>query len=266
MSEILFKGDRLRPVRVLERQYSAILQNHSDELFPDWDWFQWEPLIAPPFGGQGVRPDALLMNRHDLSWVVVEVELAHHSVSSHIEPQLERLRYGVYDRSLAATLVPYGVEVAERFKRCLEASRPSFLCVVDNYSSSISGACMQHDFGLAVCEPLRSEATGVSGVKVERVPGYLRRRRLAHSSFALTRTGRPLGMSEAAYLPMEFPLVNEIALLIASGIMIPLEVKTLQERRCIFVPYDLSSGLQGTLVLESCDPKHHIYRLDSVTH
>ena len=105
MTKILLPDDQLSLVRVSASIHGCYRESRK-ALFPDWRWYRWSPLLYTP-DGAGTRPDALLLSESDYSWIVVEVELAHHSISGHIEPQLDRIRRATYDSSLADTILKY---------------------------------------------------------------------------------------------------------------------------------------------------------------
>ena len=77
-----------------ESEFEMQVLRVTKELMPSYTVASWKPIIRD-WHGHGARPD-LAMLSHDLeSWYVVEVELASHSISGHIAPQLETLGNGV---------------------------------------------------------------------------------------------------------------------------------------------------------------------------
>lgn len=265
MTSIVFGGESLRTISVPEAQYEAILGNYADTIFAGWTWIPWKPLLYAPFSDIGVRPDALLLNKFDESWLVVEVELAHHSVEGHIRPQLERIRYATYDTPLAETLPRSRTSLIGDFRSRILRMRPGFLCIADRDNSQIADACRHFDFEFAVATPLRASPSAQSGLIVDRWPRVLDAREVT-GWFPVSRHGRPMGASEPVKVPQNFPVVSEISLLLDDGSISVLPVKELQGSRCLFLPSDLSMQLPGTLVLEYSDPAEHVFKLRNVKH
>ena len=148
MISVVFEHEHLRKIGVPEKQYESILSQHASQLFPTWTWIPWSPLLHARHSAVGVRPDALMLSNVDASWTVVEVELAHHSISGHIEPQLQRIRHAFYEPELASTLSSRGRSTVSDFEQRIATSKPSFLCIADRFSQDIADVCRQFDFHL----------------------------------------------------------------------------------------------------------------------
>jgi hypothetical protein len=86
-----------------EADYEQIIFDYCQDLFPQW--------IPAPFktdviGEDGTikRPDLALIDRSYREWWVVEVELAHHNLRTHVMPQVEAFRTATYERRHAEYL------------------------------------------------------------------------------------------------------------------------------------------------------------------
>ena len=184
-----------------ESQFEEQVVRVSNELMPSYTVASWKPIIRDHHG-HGAKPDLAMLSRDLESWYVIEVELASHSVSGHIEPQLETLRYGVYDSSLVPSLKrSFPSEDVESLSRMVHRE-PGLLCIVDQYSDPISRTCRGTGFELVVLEPYFGVLGGWA-VLVDRLPSELSRT-LAPTTYHLRREHR-LGDSVIMVLPRDFP-------------------------------------------------------------
>lgn len=184
-----------------EDQFELQVIRVAGLLMPNFNVARWKPRIRD-WHGHGARPD-LAMISHDLeNWYVIEVELASHSVSRHIRPQLETLRNGVYDRTLVPSLRKSFPSVDEDQLTRLVARDPGLLCIVDQYTEMIWRVCKATGFEMAVLEPYH-ENLGSWAVFVERLPSELSRSSTP-TTFSLSR-GHRLGDSIVMELPQQFP-------------------------------------------------------------
>ena len=83
-----------------ESDFVESIVRFSNDIFPGFECGKFAPLIESPYGGS--RPDLILVDRGYRTWCVVEVELEHHSLSGHVEPQIQCLANGVYDTAQVA--------------------------------------------------------------------------------------------------------------------------------------------------------------------
>ena len=185
----------------LESQFEEQILRVAGELMPSYKIASWKPLIRD-WHGHGAKPDLAMISQDLESWYVIEVELAIHSISGHIAPQLETLRNGVYD----STLLPYlqrsfPSEDAESLRRMI-SREPGLLCIVDQYTDLIGRTCRDTGFELAVLEPYIGSLGGWA-ILVERLPSELSRV-IAPTVFSLSR-GNRLGDSVVMMLSRDFP-------------------------------------------------------------
>ena len=184
-----------------ESQFEEQVLRVAGELMPSYRAASWKPLIRD-WHGHGAKPDLAMVSNDLESWYVIEVELASHSISGHIAPQLETLGNGVYDGSLLPDLQKsFPTADTESLAR-LVRREPGLLCVVDEYTERIWRACRDTGFELIVFEPYYG-ALGGWAVFVERLPSELSRV-MAPTTYSLSR-GDQLGDSVAMMLPRAFP-------------------------------------------------------------
>ena len=247
-------------VPTLESEFEAQVLRVSKELMPGFAMANWKPLIKD-WHGHGARPD-LAMLSHDLeSWYVVEVELASHSISTHIAPQLETLRHGVYDSSIVRSLQEaFPSEGAEALTRMVRRE-PGLLCIVDQYTDRIWRACRDAGFELAVFEPY----LGVQGgwaVLVERLPGELGNTSVP-SAYYLRRGSRLGGINIVMLLPRNFPAsFQKVRVPVAPGSSDyqSVQVQRFDDGPGMILPIALVSE-QKTARVEVVDPSRNIIQL-----
>lgn len=184
-----------------EQQFEEQVLRVTHEIMPNYMAAPWKPLIKD-WHGHGAKPDLAIISNDLDDWYVVEVELATHSITNHIAPQLETLRDGIYDRTLLESLQQaFPDECVDSLKRLLNRE-PGLLCIVDQYTQRIAQTCKTFGFDLAVFEPYYS-AIGGWGVLIELLPNELER--LTSPSTFVLRRGEPLGDSVVMELPRNFP-------------------------------------------------------------
>lgn len=84
---------------------NQILQNHQD-IFPDGTLLKFKKDIVSHLGN--VRADMLFIPKDLSYWVIIEVELSHHSLTGHVIPQIEKLVNGVYDSEFTDLILASG--------------------------------------------------------------------------------------------------------------------------------------------------------------
>lgn len=184
-----------------EHQFEEQVLRVANHIMPSYKIAHWKPLIRD-WKGRAAKPDLALISQELDDWYVVEVELASHSISGHIAPQLETLRNGVYDRSLVPSLKKaFPFENDDSLSR-LVGRDPGLLCIVDQFTERISRTCRGAGFDLIVLEPYYG-ALGGWAVSVEQMPSELSKL-TAPTRYSLSRGDR-LGESVVLELPKRFP-------------------------------------------------------------
>jgi hypothetical protein len=140
-------------VELSEADYENLLRAWAPQLFPGYRWYPFKPAILSPEGV--VHPDAALISADGDEWWVVEIELARHSIQSHVESQLQRLRNGIYataSRAYLTSSYPADVDLFDR----MQYVRPHFLVVVDDRSTLIRNVAEENDFEVLYVLPFLS--------------------------------------------------------------------------------------------------------------
>ncbi len=184
-----------------ERDFEAQVLRVINHIMPNYKAAGWKPLVKD-WHGHGAKPDIAIISNDLEDWYVVEVELASHSVSGHIAPQLETLGNGIYDRLLVPSLQRAFPDVGVDTLIRLTTRDPGLLCIVDQYTELISRTCRESGFDLAVLEPYYGDIGGWA-LLVDRLPSEFSRLS-APDTYALRR-GDSLGDSVVMELPRDFP-------------------------------------------------------------
>jgi hypothetical protein len=114
-----------------ERDYENLIIKNCADLFPRW--------IPVPFkvdvvGEDSVvkRPDLALIDPDYRKWCVVEVELAHHDIFSHVLPQVNVFCHGKYDEEHARHLARREPSLdRKRLNQMMLGSPPDVMVIVD---------------------------------------------------------------------------------------------------------------------------------------
>lgn len=113
-----------------EKQISDIFKSHAQEMFPDFDIFDFEHVIK----GQGLssRADLCIIKKDLSAWCVIEVEKSSHDYWKHVLPQLKRFKDSVYDKSLSRRFCLNNPQLPpERIVDLFLTKPPGLLVVVD---------------------------------------------------------------------------------------------------------------------------------------
>lgn len=219
-----------RPLKTSELHFESIILQLAPSIFPEWRVVRWKKRVFTP-EGRGVEPDLLLLSRVSREWVVVEVELESHSVSSHIEDQLDRLSRANYGLELLPSFVRLGISEGQARQFLLQ--RPSLLCIVDKGSLAISNCCQAHGFDVAVMGPYSDEANR-PGLNVLSLPGQYRRvENSAVVDYVYVEAQDRLLGQIALMVPANFPSYSRFSIRVGSETL-GLRVVALGDARLVF--------------------------------
>lgn len=97
MAKLLIEGqwfEGLASSEYYEAEFEALIAQDAERIFPGWNLVPFKVDVESPRGRR--RPDYALIDRKYRCWWVVEVEMAHHSLESHVLPQIEVFWEGDY--------------------------------------------------------------------------------------------------------------------------------------------------------------------------
>ena len=215
MARVLFNQiwfDSVRSQSWYETDYEQIVVRHCPALFPHW--------IAVPFktnvlGEDGAvkQPDLALIDPNYRKWWVVEVELAHHHVITHVLPQVEAFRTGTYNAQHAQYLFARNPSLdLSKLVAMMSGEPPQILVIVDRPDTDWRRLLRARDVSLSIVEPFRGPNNElllrVNGDQPE-LPGSvltrcsrhagIRRLWRVHSPAALPTAGREDGLLEIVF-------------------------------------------------------------------
>ena len=135
MKRVLLNGDWYEPLSaasVLEKDFENSILRYSKDLFPGYICVPFNKTVNSEYGAS--QADLALIDYQYRDWIVVEVELEHHSLSGHVEPQLRRLSSGKYDEqhALALCAANSSLEVS-RVTSMVKSNYPGFLVLSTSY-------------------------------------------------------------------------------------------------------------------------------------
>jgi len=111
-----------------ENDYVEAILSAKEHLFPSFYCGRFSPSITSDYGT--AQPDLVLIDKDLRYWLVVEVELEHHSLSGHVEPQIRRLANGYFDDSHAMVLSNlFSLDFGD-MKRLVRNLEPTILVIV----------------------------------------------------------------------------------------------------------------------------------------
>lgn len=98
MARIFFPDHRFKqilPSSFHEGEFEEIITLQAPYLYPDYYVIPFKKTVNSPYGNS--KPDLVFIAKDYQDWYVVEVEMAYHSYSSHVEPQIQKLSSAFYD-------------------------------------------------------------------------------------------------------------------------------------------------------------------------
>lgn len=137
MKKLLIKGDWYEPISsrsINESDYEQSIYRWADSLFQGYWCLKFNAPVKSDIGTSCA--DMVLIDKEYRGWTVVEVELEHHSLGQHVEPQMRRLVNGTYE-SMHARAIHQANQSLDfnRLKSLVCNVDPDFLVVVPKESS-----------------------------------------------------------------------------------------------------------------------------------
>jgi hypothetical protein len=204
--------------------------------------------------GATKRPDVALIDRSYREWWVVEVELSHHNLFTHVMPQVEAFRTATYERKHAEYLYVKAPTLdLDKLADMMLGLPPEVLVIVDRPDTDWLPVLRSRGVHLSIVEPFRDASDHlllrINGHRPEPPASILTRcsrhslRRLwrVHSPAALPA---PMGDDELLEIEFEGGVTAWKRLQIADGVMLcALRGDILTEWRTV----DLVRGEDGGL-------------------
>jgi hypothetical protein len=140
----------------LEGEYERIVLSHAQLLFPDFIAVKFNRLVQHE--DRIKRPDLALIARDYANWWVVEVELAHHPLGSHVLPQIAVFARASYGAEDASYLERQSAQLNPRLLReLMRGEQPRVLVIVNQSRPDWKLPLEAYDAMLTVGEVYRSD-------------------------------------------------------------------------------------------------------------
>jgi hypothetical protein len=156
---ILYRGEWFDPLvgpgSLSEREFETLVFQQAEHLFPNFVMVKYRLDVVADEGPR--RPDFALIHRNYRVWWVVEVELLHHSLHSHVLPQVIAFSTGSYGPALAEYLAGASVELDVRsVSEMIKGSPPRVLVIANAYSEEWERNLVPYGAELVTVEVFRS--------------------------------------------------------------------------------------------------------------
>jgi hypothetical protein len=204
-----------------ETDFENLVISNARDLFPGWIPAKFKADVT---GYEGVtkRPDLALIDPKYRKWCVVEVELAHHGLESHVLPQIEVFCSGFYNETHAHHLKRQNSSLdLDRTIQMMNGLTPDVMVVVDKPDTNWRKPLRHAGALLGVIEPFRGPNNEVlfrvngdqpelPGETLSRCSRYSRRYWKIHSPATLPYSSRTDGLLEIRVegLPVLWSRVN----------------------------------------------------------
>jgi hypothetical protein len=132
MAKVLFENkwyEEVAPSGVYESVYEAMIKAHAEQLWPRFHPVHFKASVYA--GVAGVRADLVLIERNYSEWWVVEVEMSHHSLSSHVLPQTRKLASASYLNEAEKLCEGCSKLELSKVKKLLKENQPGVLVIVN---------------------------------------------------------------------------------------------------------------------------------------
>ena len=112
MDKIIFIPDSSRGISIpnwltrvsysdsLEGEFESLFYSLAKDIFPDYYCLDFKIKIQSEYGN--TIPDFALISKDYSKWIIGEIELITHNLSTHVLPQIEKFGSGEYDETLIA--------------------------------------------------------------------------------------------------------------------------------------------------------------------
>ncbi len=141
-----------------ESEFEALITQEGAIIFPEYHLVSFKTDVESEYGV--AKPDFALIDRLYRRWWVGEAELAHHSLTSHVLPQIQKLAAGIYGARHAAFLKGQSpILDLESLRNMMKGQQPQVLVVVNQPCPSWRSELTRYGALLAVVEIFRSGGT-----------------------------------------------------------------------------------------------------------
>ena len=207
MSRILHNNIWYTPVdsmSMYESAYESKILSQSEYLFPGYFCYYFKKSVGSIYGT--AIPDLVLIDKQYREWIIVEVELEHHSLQGDVLDQVVKFAAGEYTEAHATYLLEKHPELDEnRLKTLVRGTQPRISVFVPVQKPEWWRILLQYNATIAVIEVWEDD----TGRSLLRISGD---QPIAKSSKFLSNVFRDRNMSKALKVenPAVLPLKDKI--------------------------------------------------------
>jgi hypothetical protein len=160
MARILYNDEWFEEIAshgYYEAEFEAILQDEAARLFDSYRLIPFKTPVTSDVDVDTRKPDFALVHKAYRSWWVVEVELGHHSLGSHVLPQvrtLARARYGSPEADYLCRQDPSLRR--DKVLEMLKGDQPRVLVIVNSPTDGWAEALHPLGARVVICQIFRS--------------------------------------------------------------------------------------------------------------
>jgi hypothetical protein len=159
MAKLLIDGvlyQSLSSTAFFEDEYEILVLRGCASLFPQHYAVPFKKLVESEDGR--AMPDLALIEKSYRKWWVVEIELAHHSLTRHVLPQVAVLANAVYARDVATYLSQQSNELhPPSLENMMKGSQPQVLVIANSLVPDWVQPLSSYGALLAAVEVFRSD-------------------------------------------------------------------------------------------------------------
>ncbi len=200
--------DQLSPKAFSEAEFETLLRQHADIIRADSIIVPFKKTVYA--GPNSARADLAIIPRDYRTWVVVEVEMSHHGLYSHVLPQVRTLRDALYGQDLASYLLSKSPTLdAAKIGDMLRGDPPDVLVLVNKFDEEWDKELRRYGAHLMVFEVFRSK-NNRHIFSIDGGPPRVAQNFLSELSFSLL----PRCLSVASPAALDFPTGRTVPILI----------------------------------------------------
>lgn len=158
MAKLLVNGEwyeSVAPESLYEADFEGILLNNAGVLFPSYFACKFKRTVHSDVGSAAA--DLALIDLQYRRWWVVEVELGHHRLEDHVEPQVAALSGAAYGPAEAEHLARNAPTLdAGKLREMMRGVQPRVLVLVNEAKPAWSNRLARYDALVGVAELFRS--------------------------------------------------------------------------------------------------------------
>jgi hypothetical protein len=148
--------DQIASTAMYETEFESIITTYADVLYPEYYVVPFKATVSAE--DSTAKADLALIEKNYRQWWVGEVEMGHHSLESHVLPQVRTLSRAVYGEEEALRLSAKCPALnSARLLDMMKGTQPRVLVIVNTPRPAWAPVLRRYDALLAVFEIFRSQ-------------------------------------------------------------------------------------------------------------